>query len=324
MFFIKVQLLFLVITLLLNYYEGYVFQCPHHAQWNLRAKEICNVTEKYYCLFDDNNKQYTEFCRESYNFEKSGYKLIVVGDLQREICHTNRYQPIKFWSNGSSDCILSKSTCNEEGQLIFHNGTNAGERACRCDYTKGYDFVNTPTNRCFVIPLDEDCSCYLKHCDAQQILTPDYRCVNTSEWKPPFICSIKTFIQSSVTTPPDQKRLLLTFTATHNLPGLHDYRLDCVVVLCAVIPVFIALGIFAIVLQEFLTREVAMKEVENIETKLNISNEDKNIEINSNSQTSTDIWKKHLVKFLPTTASEHIFKVVKMHQCILITGPPGY
>lgn len=174
MFFIKVQLLFLVITLLLNYDEGYVFQCPHHAQWSLRAKEICNATEKYYCLFDDNNKQYKEFCRGSYDFEKSGYKLIVVGDLQREICHSNRYQPIQFWSNGSSDCILSKSTCNEEGQLTFHNGTNVGDRACRCDYTRGYDFVNTQTNRCFVIPLDEDCSCYLKHCDAEQILTPGF------------------------------------------------------------------------------------------------------------------------------------------------------
>lgn len=48
-------------------------QCPDSSQWKLRAKGICNTVESwYYCLFDENNLEYKEFCRNKQDFHKPG------------------------------------------------------------------------------------------------------------------------------------------------------------------------------------------------------------------------------------------------------------
>lgn len=79
-------------------------------------------------------------------------------------CNIGRFQPIVFTTDGNSGCIFQKSKCDEEGQVVFSNGTSDYDIACRCDYTKGYTFVSNPNNACFCEPFKEDCSCYKENC----------------------------------------------------------------------------------------------------------------------------------------------------------------
>lgn len=62
--------------------------------------------------------------------------------------------------------------CKGEGQVLYNNGTLISDRACRCDYTKGYKFIKQPEKKCFCIPSEEDCSCYLDKCAVDLTLSP--------------------------------------------------------------------------------------------------------------------------------------------------------
>ncbi|VDI82026.1 Hypothetical predicted protein [Mytilus galloprovincialis] len=147
--------------------------CPHSSQWKLRGSGFCNNTYPWYnCLYDENRMQYTEFCRNHPKFQRPGYKFIIRGNLDGKQCEDTYYQPIKFWTNGSSNCIFKKSTCNEEGQVAFNNGNGTSNRKCRCDYTAGYAFVTKPNAKCFCDPEQEDCACYLTTCKPFHLLTP--------------------------------------------------------------------------------------------------------------------------------------------------------
>ncbi|XP_052076510.1 uncharacterized protein LOC127714492 isoform X2 [Mytilus californianus] len=124
-------------------------------------------------------------------------KLIVAGSsngtLQGADCDSEFYQPFKFLSSGSSRCVYEKSYCSGEGLVTSRNGTLEKDRSCRCDYTRGYDFIDQPKHRCHCVPSEEDCSCHLKICPSNYILSPDYDCLNENEWKPSFYCdSIST------------------------------------------------------------------------------------------------------------------------------------
>ncbi|CAC5404353.1 unnamed protein product [Mytilus coruscus] len=159
------------------------FKCPDPAQWKFRAKRICNDTEKYICLFDENGQRDEEFCGSWPDFENPGYKQILLGGTTRKPCSEYRYQPFTFWTNGSSKCVYKKTSCTQEGQVIYNNGTAQSDRTCRCDYTNNYDFQVKPRNNCFCVPTVEDCSCYVKPCPAGSRLTPDYECLDESKWK---------------------------------------------------------------------------------------------------------------------------------------------
>ncbi|VDI51460.1 Hypothetical predicted protein, partial [Mytilus galloprovincialis] len=52
-------------------------------------------------------------------------KIILRGNLDAGPCSEVRYQPgqIKFLANVSSECIFSKSKCNEEGQILHDKGS---------------------------------------------------------------------------------------------------------------------------------------------------------------------------------------------------------
>lgn len=63
-----------------------------------------------------------------------------------------------------------KNKCHEIGQVIARNGSTTEDSSCRCDYTKGFDFVVKPKNACYCFPVAEDCSCYKKKCSAGEIL----------------------------------------------------------------------------------------------------------------------------------------------------------
>ena len=100
-----------------------------------------------------------------------GFKQVVIGGRTRKPCADDRFQPFKFWTNGSSRCEYKRSDCNEEGQVIFYNGSVRTDRRCRCDYTRNYDFVSRPINRCYCVPSEEDCSCYIRSCASGFLLT---------------------------------------------------------------------------------------------------------------------------------------------------------
>lgn len=80
-------------------------------------------------------------------------------------CNYNRYQPFTFSTDGSSACVYKKSFCNAEGQFPFNKGSFENDTRCGCNVSKGYTFVTKPRNKCYCIPLEEDCSCYKPTCN---------------------------------------------------------------------------------------------------------------------------------------------------------------
>ncbi|CAC5389062.1 unnamed protein product [Mytilus coruscus] len=153
---------------------AFPLKCPEPAQWSTRARGHCLDPSKYFCLKNDLINGYSENCT-IFDFLQPGRKNVLRGGLDADICSSERYQPwpIKFYTNVSTNCIFLKSTCNEEGQVIYGNGNRNTDITCRCDYNRGYDFVVKPRNPCFCVPSEEDCSCYLKMCqDSRYVLSP--------------------------------------------------------------------------------------------------------------------------------------------------------
>ncbi|VDI74393.1 Hypothetical predicted protein [Mytilus galloprovincialis] len=181
-----------VISLLKISNAVFRFQCPVQSHWKLRAETYCGFGKSYFCLYDKNENNFTEFCRDADDFDAPGQKLIVAGSstgtLQGTDCDSNFYQPFKFLSSGNSRCVYKKSYCSEEGQIVYRNGTEKNDKFCRCDYTRGYDFITRPNHPCWCVPSKEDCSCYHKTCSSNYILSPDYECLNENEWKLSFNC----------------------------------------------------------------------------------------------------------------------------------------
>ncbi|XP_076071602.1 uncharacterized protein LOC143042987 [Mytilus galloprovincialis] len=142
----------------------------------LKAKALCNVSDRYHCLTDANKIRNIEACRNNPQFDAPGYKIQIVGSLEGVQCASDRYQPFIFWTNGSYLCKFEKSLCHGEGEVRFSLGTTTEDRACRCDYTNGYDFVVSPNHTCFCMPTEEDCSCFMRQCPSGFVLSPDYDC----------------------------------------------------------------------------------------------------------------------------------------------------
>lgn len=85
-------------------------------------------------------------------------------------CASLRYQPFKFWSYQHSQCVFSKSRCNEIGQIVSALGSTYGDRICRCDHEQGYAFLTLPKHHCYCTPSIEDCTCYRKTCPVNNTL----------------------------------------------------------------------------------------------------------------------------------------------------------
>ncbi|CAC5355617.1 unnamed protein product [Mytilus coruscus] len=164
--------------------SGFSFHCPVQSHWKHRAENNCGSVDGYFCLFNRNEHYFTEFCRKPPDFEAPGQKLIVAGSsngtLQGADCNSDFYQPFKFLSSGNSRCVYEKSYCNGEGLVTSSNGTLENDRSCRCDYTRGYNFINQPKHRCYCVPSEEDCSCHLKICPSNHILSPVRKRVSKS------------------------------------------------------------------------------------------------------------------------------------------------
>ncbi|XP_071126736.1 uncharacterized protein [Mytilus edulis] len=151
--------------------------CPSASQWKLRAA-ICKNSSKYMCFYDINRHTYLEFCNQTDEIQQEGLKTVVRGSFDGIPCDENRYQPFEYSSSNGATCVFLKSFCNEEGQIESTDKRTTSDRTCRCDYRFGYSFVLQPNKPCECVPSKEDCSCYYKDCGKDQVLTPDYLCMN--------------------------------------------------------------------------------------------------------------------------------------------------
>ncbi|CAG2222956.1 PARP10_14_15 [Mytilus edulis] len=162
-----------------SFFVRKVLECvvlPNHSQWSLRARAFCPLDpSKYSCIQNEHIKGYTEGCSVA-EFERGGMKIILRGNLDAGPCSVERYQPgqIKFLTNVSSECIFSKSNCNEEGQMLHDKGSPTQDVACRCDLTQNYDLISRQTASRYCKPSEGDCSCFKKQCHLL-----DYSCIST-------------------------------------------------------------------------------------------------------------------------------------------------
>ena len=67
--------LYLQVSISVSVYEYPDLQCPAHSQWDYRAKEYCNITENYLCLYDVNEKHFLELCEKDPAYDTAGDAL---------------------------------------------------------------------------------------------------------------------------------------------------------------------------------------------------------------------------------------------------------
>lgn len=157
--------------------NGYSTTCPASGHWKIRSKWLCNIIDKYACIYDANNQINTEKCDGPIPYGK-GYKAVLRWNIDRILCSHARFQPFAFSTAFNSECVFLKSVCSGEGQIVIKNGLTFEDRICGCDYRKGYAFINTPIHFVYCKPSEEDCSCYKVSCPLEQpYLSKDYKCI---------------------------------------------------------------------------------------------------------------------------------------------------
>lgn len=145
---------------------AFEIKCPERAQWSMRARLYCSNPSQYSCLLsiDGSTRINVENCSKL-DLEAPGKRIVIRYNIDSFYCSDDKYQPITYWTNVSTDCLYLTSTCTEEGQVLYSvDRYHEHDTSCRCDHTRGYDFVTKPRNPCFCIPSEEDCSCYKKRC----------------------------------------------------------------------------------------------------------------------------------------------------------------
>ncbi|XP_071164571.1 uncharacterized protein [Mytilus edulis] len=156
----------------------YVKRCPEMAELVIFTKVKCYNDYEYHCLalhrITFNN--YKEECRPPEWVSLGNYPVLRGRYIDYETCPVSTYQPFLFRSNERYKCTYLKSICSLDGQVKVNDGTTTSDKACRCDYNRGYAFVIRPQNQSACIPSQEDCSCYSKRCEKDQHLNPDYEC----------------------------------------------------------------------------------------------------------------------------------------------------
>ncbi|VDI72377.1 Hypothetical predicted protein [Mytilus galloprovincialis] len=197
--------------ILVHVCTAFPLKCPEPAQWSTRARGFCPDPSKYFCLKNDLINGYSENCT-IFDFLQPGRKHVLRGGLDADICSSERYQPwpILFYTNVSTNCIFRKSACNEEGQVVYDDGNRSTDITCRCDYTRGYDFVAKPRNRCFCVPSEEDCSCHLKMCPkSTDKLSPDYECLEEEKNLTVSECKTIISVRTNKTKDDNTKKYIL-------------------------------------------------------------------------------------------------------------------
>ncbi|XP_071125223.1 uncharacterized protein [Mytilus edulis] len=280
----------------------YTLNCPDLSQWTTRANGMCNISDRYQCLYDANKKQNVEACRDGPKFEAPGYKIQIIGSFESVPCANDRYQPITFWTN-SNLCKFGKSVCTDEGQVLFSLGTTKTDSTCRCDYTKGYDFVVRPKSSCFCLPSEEDCSCFIRNCPSGFVLSPDYKCASVADFLENLQCPIPTISVADTET-----QILLT-----NVPGdSRDYYDVPVKKIVFLVLILLFIGVLCIIIAGIYQRNIYEDEHQ-MRTAIKI-HENRN---------EMESLKDSLTRFEPTDVTDEILTAITENPCVLITGPFG-
>ncbi|XP_076098299.1 uncharacterized protein LOC143068263 [Mytilus galloprovincialis] len=176
--FIKLLVSFVTIF---SYSNGYDKKCPHSSQWNFTSRSYrCADQKTYICLFDLLKSVFTETCGPE-DVSREGTKYTLNPNLEQVPCDAIQYQPFTFTTNGNSQCAFGKSLCISSGQILASNGSSLADANCRCDYTRGFDYIIPPKDPCLCKPAEEDCSCYIRKCDDDKVMIADYRCMKRVE-----------------------------------------------------------------------------------------------------------------------------------------------
>ncbi|XP_052076733.1 serine/threonine-protein phosphatase 6 regulatory ankyrin repeat subunit C-like [Mytilus californianus] len=313
---------FLLMFLALNLSKAFELKCPSSKQWLLRASSRCLIADGYICLFDENRNTFGEICINRTYVDPAGYKFVIAGNLDRRKCASSSYQPFTFSTKGTSTCIFEKTYCSEEGQIIFNNGSSNSDRKCRCDYTRGYDFITKPKHSCYCVPSMEDCSCCQKHCTPGFILSPDYQCINLTSWDSQFTCELILPYHPKDTNFPSHDNNLDKSVAAS--------RMNVRIVLSIAVGVTIIFTLIIVQITLFCLPRIesfkdAKKNVlrENVELKSLLAGKVISQNIRDLQQHAKKKWKKQFNRFVETRASKAIFERLKQEQCFIISGPFG-
>ncbi|CAG2198014.1 unnamed protein product [Mytilus edulis] len=173
----------LLVPILLIYVfhcNAFTWKCPDRPQWFLRADNKCKV-KVYSCLYDTEHSTYKEICRKGEDIGREGFKYILTPNPDQVPCAARQYQPFTFTTNGNSQCVFRKSLCKSSGQILANYGNSSTDVNCRCDYRQNYDYIIPPKDPCSCKPPVEDCSCYIRKCDDDEVMIADYRCMKNVE-----------------------------------------------------------------------------------------------------------------------------------------------
>lgn len=151
-------------------------RCPPPALNTSYATQKCpDDPRSYHCLWDGLNDAFIEICVPPEYYTPGSY-VVFQKALNAKRCPGSRFQPFAYWTNEENRCIYQKSNCTAEGQHLLSGSGTTTDITCRCDYRKGYSYLIRPEDPCNCKPNEEDCSCYLKFCNEDHALSPDYNC----------------------------------------------------------------------------------------------------------------------------------------------------
>ncbi|XP_052076313.1 uncharacterized protein LOC127714293 isoform X2 [Mytilus californianus] len=235
----------------------------------------------------------------------TGHKVVIVGGIQGVDCEHDIYQPFKYWTNGSSTCAFKKNPCNAEGQVIHDNGTTKTDRQCRCDYSKGYDFIKKPKYACYCESSKEDCSCYQKQCPYGFVLTPDYNCIHLTNWSMKSTCSM---IPDNTDTR-DKERPLMQISKRDNEKGIKKSSS----MLRVVLSIFIGLVKIMIFVSALLIGMGVICSSQN-----QIPKDILDLQIKRKKE-----WKIQFNDFFETAAFTVILNRIRQEQFVIVSGPAG-
>lgn len=165
----NIKLVFQNLVLLWN---KYMLPITEWVELRYHRRHAHIIYELTYALIVDRqkfNNTRSEICKIRSYYIFLGKKIVIRGQFDAAYCDADRYQPIKYFTNVSGECLFQKSTCFGEGQIIHTDKNPVEDLTCRCDHAKGYTFTTPPKNQCFCVPSVEDCSCYRKICNSSTI-----------------------------------------------------------------------------------------------------------------------------------------------------------
>ncbi|XP_052078190.1 uncharacterized protein LOC127716130 isoform X4 [Mytilus californianus] len=295
-------------------------KCPQYVQRYIRSQQVCPNHPLYYsCLCNTENTTCStgneeiihEYCNDKPEFAGIGQKYVWSGGLRNIECSSERFQPPGFnlWQNVSSQCIYLKSFCNEEGQVIHINGSAEKDVSCRCDHTKGYDFVTNITDKSSCKPLEKDCSCYVKKCLSNENLSKDYSCIASNNKN---TVSQDQQIPSSTRQPIVEPQDLM-----FNITGLqrynHEYRTHLKFGLTVLICLFLIIGCYLMIvcllgdlLAKFTDTSTDPKTASSDPRERDNSTQNIPFLQNSDHSTDTGVIGKHTVLIHDTEPSDNL------------------